>query len=57
MSVLCAWCLKADEPVFLSEQLPHRDACISHGICPRHRGTWTQQLVAHVKARQEEPAP
>ncbi len=57
MIVLCAWCVKADEPAFLREQPPYRDASISHGICPRHREEWTQQLAAHVKARQEEQSP
>ena len=60
MIVLCAWCVKADEPAFLREQPPYRDASISHGICPRHRDAWTQQLAAHaaaLKARQEEQSP
>jgi len=58
--VLCAWCVKADEPAFLREQSPYRDPSVSHGICPRHREEWMQQIRAHVaalKARQEEQSP
>ena len=60
MIVLCAWCVQADEPAFLNEQAPYRDTRISHGICPRHREEWTQQLAAHaaaLKARQEGQPP
>ena len=60
MIVLCAWCVKADELAFLCEQPPYRDANISHGICPRHREEWTQQLAAHaaaLKTRQEGQSP
>jgi len=58
--VLCAWCVQADEPAFLNEQPPYHDTRISHGICPRHREEWTQQLAVHaaaLKARQEEQPP
>jgi len=58
--VLCAWCVQADEPAFLNEQAPYRDTRISHGICPRHREEWTQQLAAHaaaLKTRQEGQSP
>ncbi len=47
--MICAWCVKADQPAFLRELPPYRDASVSHGICAAHREEW---LVA-LRARQE----